>query len=477
MPSASSPEIAGLLQYLRRHWPSGRQILLLKCALSDRETAMAAWAEWNRQTTLDKASAAEVRLLSSAGARVAEFAPDTPALARLKGAKRYIFTRTQVTIATCRPLLAALAQAGVRLMLIKGAARVAEVPKLASERTLRDVDILVPHDELARAYAVIEAAGWTAKLANIWAVDGGLAERLAVQHAVGLRPPDAKASGSVDLHHFTTQMNRNIGDDDPLWVRARPASFGGVSLLVPDATDAALVTLSHALMYSPTDKTSDWALDVAAVINAGAMDWPRLVAMATERQTEVFIAAPLLLLRDEIGLAVPDEVIDALLARIDQTRLDEFEYLATAYYSHARQHAQIDAARAMAVSRAVAAFERQPRPAVTVAPRPMPANLGRNQLAPITVPAGDPERMLTLEVSFRAGAHWGRSAVLLRAPGFLLDYWRADAPLSLVAPFKRRRFTLRLPAALFAMRGIGEIGVQAGSRNGVSDLSVRWIED
>ena len=66
--------------------------------------------------------------------------------------------------------------------------------------------------------------------------------------------------------------------------------------------------------------------------------------------------------------------------------------------------------------------------------------------------------------------------MLVRAPGFIIDYWRNDAPMSLVAPLKRRRFRLRLPAALMAMRGIGEIGVQAGSRNGLSGLSVRWIE-
>lgn len=473
MPSASSLDLLPL----RRHWPSERQILLLKCALSDRESAAAAWAEWNRRTTLDKATAAEVRLLSTAGARVREFDPDSPALARLKGARRYIFTRTQVTIAAARPLLAALTGAGVRVMLIKGAARVAEAPAMAAERTLRDIDILVQHDELPRALAVVEAEGWRAKLANIWARDGALAERFAAQHAIGLGSPDPAASGSVDLHHFTTQMNRNIGDDDALWTRARSATLGGVKLLVPDPTDTALVTLSHALMFSRTDKTSDWALDVAATMAAGTMDWRRLVDMAVERQTEAFIAAPLLLLREALGLAVPDEAIDRLVAQLDRPRLHEFEYLATAYYSHARRHEQIDAAREMAASRAVAAFERRAREAVRPAPRPAPAALAPKALAPIAVPEGDPRRTLTLEVSFRPGAHWGRSSVLLRAPGFLLDFWRADAPFSLLAPLRRRRFTLRVPAALFAMRGIGEIGVQAGSRNKVRGLKLRWIED
>lgn len=452
-------------------------MLLLKTAICDDVVASGAWQEWNRTTTLDTATSAEVRLLASAGAKVARLEPNSRTLAKLRGAKRYIYTRTQVTLAAVRPLLTALAERHIRMMLIKGAARIAEYPSAAAERTLRDVDILVHHEDLPAAISVIEASGWTARLSNIWEQNGGLAERFATSHAIGLAPPDPGRSGSLDLHHFVVPMCRNLGDDDRLWHRSRHVTFQGLEFRLPSTTDSAMISLTHAMLHSKGQKTADWALDVAVSIDAGKIDWSLLLNEVHERQIEAFVMAPLLVLANELQRTVPPRVLDSLAAAIDATRLAEFEYLATGYFSHAKSHRHVDAARQMAVSRAAAAARKNsaPRPISLPSPRAVPRRLGRGEMALVDLPQVRRDVELVLEVSFRPGGHWGRSSLLVRCPGLILAMWRRDAPRSLFASIIRRRLVLHIPASLFAMRRITTLGIQAGARNKVSELSLRWI--
>ena len=59
-----------------------------------------------------------------------------------------------------------------------------------------------------------------------------------------------------------------------------------------------------------------WIGDAALLIDAagGAIDWPRLVARARDRDVTVAAAAALAVLGEEVGAAVPDWVVAALRA-------------------------------------------------------------------------------------------------------------------------------------------------------------------
>jgi Uncharacterised nucleotidyltransferase len=149
---------------LRRYWPPESQILLLKVALADPKTAKEAWNEWAARNNLDNASWAEVRLLATALRRVREFDPASPLLRRLDGIRRFVWTTTQLNLNAARPLLARLREANIRLMLIKGAGRLALDPKSSADRLLGDIDVLVHPDDWPKALALANQHRWRSPL-------------------------------------------------------------------------------------------------------------------------------------------------------------------------------------------------------------------------------------------------------------------------------------------------------------------------
>ncbi len=469
------------LQSLYRAWPPERQILLLTVALGVPSAAAAAWRRWNELCTLDEATSPEVRLLASVARRMAELDPNSPLMARLNGARRFIFTRTQLTLAAARPLLAAFTDAGLRMLLIKGGARLAEDPKLAAERTLRDVDVLFHGEDLGKAFAIIERLGWEPRIPNRWAIDGSLAERYPTAHATGFNTPDPKASGVVDLHHFALPMCRNAGDDEALWSRAHAATLLGMPFLVPSPTDSALISLAHALLFSPGQKTADWALDIEPPIRTGTVDWSVLLQEAHARKIEALLLAPLILAADRIGLAVPAAVIAELTLAIDKTRLSEFEFLTTRSSNSSSSVHLTAAVRKAAVMRARHAARREPMarsdgrtrhaalPPIVV-PDSIPANGQVRFDLPILT---DPDQELALEANFRFLPSSITPYVAVNCPGLVLKVWRPP-PSCKAQPTKRYQFVLRVPAALFIMRGITQLGIKAGSKTEIASLSLRW---
>ncbi|HWA49930.1 MAG TPA: nucleotidyltransferase family protein, partial [Dongiaceae bacterium] len=132
----------------------------MTAALADSETARTAWRKWRDENDLARADHAEVRLLAAVAGRIRKIEGDMPLDPRLEGMRRHIWAMNQMTLGATKPLLAAMSAAGLPLMPLKGAARLAIDPDVSKERALRDVDVLVPPDEWARAVGVVLAAGW-----------------------------------------------------------------------------------------------------------------------------------------------------------------------------------------------------------------------------------------------------------------------------------------------------------------------------
>jgi hypothetical protein len=479
---SAAPDIDSTLQLLCRFWPPERQILLLTAALGRSDEAAAAWRAWNELCTLDEATSEEVRLLATIARRMSELDPLSPLMPRLQGARRYIFTRTNLTLAAARPLLAALLEAGIRLMLIKGAVRIAAEPSLAAERTLRDVDILVYPDDLEPALAIIEHLGWRPRLANPWMVDGSLAERFPTFHAIGLNAPNTPMKTAVDLHQFAIPMSRNVGDDAALWTRARQATLIGLPFYVPSPTDSVLITLAHFVLVSKGEKTADWALDIEPAIREKKINWEVFLAEAHVRRIEAFLAGPLILAANRLGMAVPRDVIVALAASLDKTFLEEFGYLGMSTFDRRTRYAQIEAIRDAAVIRSQRAARREGKIKGDLGRRRsrlsainIPDSLAPRELASFELPQlDDPEEELFLEANFSILSALGCPSVMLRAPGIDLKLWPPPVwrKTQLHEP---QRLELRVPAALFTMRQIRRVGIWTGPTTAITRLQLRCL--
>ena len=107
---------------------------------------------------------------------------------------------------------AALADAGVPVLLLKGASYGGWLYDDPAERPMTDVDLMVGTNDHGRALEVLARIGFRP--------GGPASQRSPRQHAVTLR----REYDTVDLHRGPVQLGR-IAIDDQLWTRARAAPW------------------------------------------------------------------------------------------------------------------------------------------------------------------------------------------------------------------------------------------------------------
>lgn len=469
---ASDPGIpASRAGWLRRHWPPEGQIQLLTAALADLDAARPAWRQWRAENDLAVADHAEVRLLAAVAGRIREIEPDMPLDPRLEGMRRYIWAVNQVTLSATRPLLAAMNAAGLRLTLIKGAARLATDPGLAKERAVRDIDVLIHPEDWERAVGVALEAGWRPSRGG----NDQLSQL--TSHAVGLSSPKGRAGGEFDLHRFAIRQNQCRGQDLDLWERARRASFQGIDLLCPSPTDQAMIALSQAVLYNHRPHPAHWALDISAFLRTGEIDWSLFLQDVHLRRIELFVAAPLLLLRERLLCPVPDHVLTDLTRPIGKAYRVEFETRATSYKPATEESVAafriVASARAMRMARARPINEPG---SISQASSTFRAWwLDRGDTLEIPVPPNMPPfARLRLEVSFQAW-HAGRSSQLrIMAQDLVLALVPVAHTSRKVGGRVRYRTVLRFPACLIATRGVGAIQIATDRKLRVRDICVRF---
>lgn len=444
---------------LRNHWPEGTQALLLTAALAAPAEASAAWREWLVHRNLDDAGWPEVRLLATVARRIAQFG-DSPVVPRVQGIRRFVWTRSQMCLANTRPLLAALGNAGLRMMLIKGAARLAQEHSSA-DRFINDVDVLVHLDHWRDALDVAHRAGWRAWM--LGAPDRSLRgsqpgrDSFPYYHAVDFRKPGPNhLQGSVDLHSFALLMCRNAGDDDSLWARAVPAVLQGINFWVPSPTDQLLLTLAHGLLFDP-NPVADWVLDATALVRSGTIDWDLLEKETAARELDPYIASTLTFLRERLHLNVPPDTLARVTMRVREPFLSEFQAFVTAYAP--TEETAIDRAREAACARACKTKEAGGA-VRTDGPRRAPTGATWKRLPPegsqttLDIP-GDvsPDSLLRLEVSFTMDEvpQGKRAGIEIAAPGMILKRWLSgQAAASFGSP--SRRVSRKRPKALMALK-------------------------
>jgi hypothetical protein len=455
---------------LRRFWPPEGQILLLTAALADMALARRAWRQWDIGQNFADLTWAEVCLLAAIGHRMGELAPGATPDPRLVGARRHIWTHNQLTLGTTRPLLAALGAAGLRLMLLKGAARISIDSVQAQYRAIRDIDVMIHPEDWERGLRLAGDEGWTGG-------KGGIRiESLRRSHALNLRSPVPGAHGEFDLHRYMLIECRNEGQDLDVWDRALPVRFLDVDVLRPAPTDFALVALGQSMLHGGAN-SGHWALDVDPLIRADDIDWDLLLREARTRRIEAYVAPPLLLLKERIGSPVPATILRDLTRRLSRVALTEFECRATAYGP--RTPAEYRARRIMLSARAmhVARARSYSPEAGALAPEPpvRRAQLKAGERMKVPVPTGMPPfARLRLHLSFDVHHARGHAHLTIDGPDFAL----AMVPIERAGKARggrvRRTVTVICPACLYALRCGGEVLVRTNDRLRIRNVIASW---
>ncbi|RWH75421.1 nucleotidyltransferase family protein [Mesorhizobium sp.] len=287
---------------LDRAWPTGdHERLLLAAVHVDPVVAERELRAWIGTHDLDDCTFSEQRLILATWNRLGPGLKDLPDAPRLAGLQRMLWTRTMLLMRECQPAFAALAEANVPMMLIKGAARAAD-PVGRGGRSFHDLDIVVPRNRLGDALQVFIELGWEPS-------SGSSAMRM-LTLARWLRSVNLHKGryGDIDLHGCIFRPGQgSLGDDDRVWGRARSVEFNSVACGLPVREDLAVIAVANGGLDAHAN--SDWLVDLSRLIVEHGFDWRLFSDEVLARDIAVPALIALGWLKARAGYAVDAEAM------------------------------------------------------------------------------------------------------------------------------------------------------------------------
>lgn len=297
------------------YWPSAGQEVLLRAALLSGTDAIEAWRDLRPQLDVVGETRASRRLLPLLGANLRRLGIDDPLAADIEAIRRETAAKNRRLFDAGRHLLAVLAEAGIATLILKGGALVPQRYGDLGIRPMSDLDVVVPTSQAEAAIHALEDAGWSPRTAVTPAF-------IRMQHAIDLL--ETGTSLKCDLHwHIYSECCGPDADDD-LWAASRPLDFEGVVTRTLAPADQLLHLCVHGSRRARRPQLT-WIPDALLVLQAGGIDWPRLLAQARGRRFVLRVATMLAYLSRDFAAPVPDEVLTRL-ETLPVSRLERFEH-------------------------------------------------------------------------------------------------------------------------------------------------------
>ena len=161
----------------------------------------------------------------------------------LRRAKAAQFIRTALCLRAGSEAMQRLNAAGIPAAAFKGCAVIALLHTNASDRMLRDVDILIRADDLAAAITILEAHGYRRGVGS-----GSLADYLAfVKNSPGAAGNQAVSLSNLGGNHLDLHWKLGRFDTEALLSTARPVRVLHVETTVVRPAFGLLLTVHHAV--------------------------------------------------------------------------------------------------------------------------------------------------------------------------------------------------------------------------------------
>lgn len=282
-----------------RLWPTLAQEQLLKAALGDGEDALQAFYAWRQGVDLDGELGYPVlRLLPLVYHNLQRLGLHDPLLGRLKGVYRRAWCENQTLFFAMHPLVQQLREAGVELLMLKGAALVLSYYGNHALRPMSDFDLGVRMQHLPRAVDVLTKAGWT--------LDSNLsADGLRYFHAAVY----LQGSLQADLHYHFLHECVTPAADQWFWSDIEAVDFQGMPVWQLAPTALLLHTVVHGVRWNE-EPPIRWIADAVTVLRqrGGEVNWERLLAFADSQRLTYRLALGLTYLAEHFAIELPESV-------------------------------------------------------------------------------------------------------------------------------------------------------------------------
>jgi putative nucleotidyltransferase-like protein len=268
--------------------------LLLRAGLSEPAEAVAAWARWGATREGPPADLPSRLLFPLVWSHLSGALRGDPYARLLADEYRDVWTQNQFLHARAAHALAALADAGVEVLVFKGASLSLRYYEDVGARPMADVDILVAPTALFAAGRALVRSGWRPSDRSWYSA------RLA-RHSE--RFCDA-AGGEIDLHWSPLDIPISQA---PLWESSRPLEDATEDVRILSPADELLVACVHGrLRNAPAGPR--WMADAITVIRRG-VDWDTVLARSAQLRMVAPVLVALRSLEAEFPSTVPTAVV------------------------------------------------------------------------------------------------------------------------------------------------------------------------
>lgn len=298
-------------------WPTPEQELLLRAALLPRELALESWNEWRRNVNIDVIDYGSHRMIPQLYRNLQRHGVKDPVMERLKGVYRYYLYKNEILMHRIGSLLNAFEDAGIKTMVLKGAALIQLYYRESGLRPMLDADVLVHAHQAERAMDVLTGLRWKPRY-------GRPQMRIPIIHST---PFEDDGGRQVDLHWHLFWECFNASDNDDYWENAIPIQIGGVQTLALNHTDQLLHTCWHGARWNEVPPIR-WVADAMAIMAASSedIDWPSLLKKAQRHRIVLPVMDSLEYLKKKFDAPVPDSVLESLSAvRISKIERENYE--------------------------------------------------------------------------------------------------------------------------------------------------------
>lgn len=254
-------------------WPNELEVLLLQAGLCAQPQAAAAWREFcGRIDDIEILDEGCYRLFPLVAANLQNSGEEFPHQPRILGVLRHAWAKNQRLFGAMTPLLRALQDAGVEMLLLKGAALAELYRRQGSVRSMADIDILIHPQDLARTIGILQARGCTIPSDM---TPQRLADLLRFRHELTVNIP---GGSELDIHWYLVSDARHLEAEDEFWRDAVPCTLAGMRSQTLHPTDQLLHTCLHGAQWNQISPVR-WLADATMLIRAG-VDWGRLEKQA-----------------------------------------------------------------------------------------------------------------------------------------------------------------------------------------------------
>ena len=299
-------------------WPTRDQELLLRAALLRGELALESWNEWRRSVNVDVIDYGSHRMIPQLYRNLQRHGVKDPLMERLKGVYRYYLYKNELLMHRIGILLAAFEDAGIKTIVLKGAALIQLYYRESGLRPMLDADVLVHAHQAEQAMELLTRLSWKSVRYRQPQM------RIPIVHST---PFEDGGGRQVDLHWHLFWECFNANDDDDYWQSAIPIQIGGAQTLALSPTDQLLHTCWHGARWNEVPPIR-WIADAMAILGASAaeIEWPSLLRKAQKHRIVLPVKDSLEYLKNRFDVPVPDTLLKSLSAvRISKIERENYE--------------------------------------------------------------------------------------------------------------------------------------------------------